>query len=672
MLPANATEEVVLQCAARAAGRYLLTAQAFRRTLTSVTSSDETYDRALHVVERRTVLRKLVPAPAGRGRLSAAIPEPEDVDPWSIEPAVLEKQSRVLADCPACLGAKKVSCPDCDGTTRVRCAYCGGGGRVRGQRGMKNCPDCRGSGRRKCTLCRGGKTECSVCDASGRVEAWLEIQSQILKRVCVHSQTPAAEVHAGLDDPDDFDAGAETWRNQLLNDSGELPPPKKVPEELSPALDPRTERKRSSRVQKFRGRVYRLRYVTPLGDGVILVCGQPPEVLRSSDWRPLARRKRTALASAGLLGLGAVAVSGFYCLRHPWFLQYGQGLWVVGSALLAAVAAALTFSLLLLPAPARRQRLLGLAAACTVVFVILTGLVYTRIGPTAKAAAAALAAGDRERARLTAEGLHTLGQESAQGEEILDALHEEELRATKTLDELNQRVREPWYSPAKRQAAVDRLRGATLQEGDQLYAKRRAEPIEQLAHKIKDLLPEADQKRLAWQAALVRAEDCGHEGKAACIGEQLDRARSAGAPLDAMQEIKQQSIADLKKSLGVAMQQAKGLSDLTARRQALQEVQQQAVGYEQLAEAAAEPSAEELAKQVVHLDQQIKKAEAREAQKAAREAARQQREAARQERAEREASRGLRCCDGTLSPSCSCSGSHRGCCSRHGGVCGCE
>ena len=32
----------------------------------------------------------------------------------------------------------------------------------------------------------------------------------------------------------------------------------------------------------------------------------------------------------------------------------------------------------------------------------------------------------------------------------------------------------------------------------------------------------------------------------------------------------------------------------------------------------------------------------------------------------------LQCCDGSLSPSCSCGGSHRGCCSHHGGVCGCN
>ena len=68
--------------------------------------------------------------------------------------------------------------------------------------------------------------------------------------------------------------------------------------------------------------------------------------------------------------------------------------------------------------------------------------------------------------------------------------------------------------------------------------------------------------------------------------------------------------------------------------------------------------------------------EQREAQRAEREerrrAAREQREAERAARREREASRGLMCCDGSLSPSCMCRGSHQGCCSHHGGVCGCE
>lgn len=43
-----------------------------------------------------------------------------------------------------------------------------------------------------------------------------------------------------------------------------------------------------------------------------------------------------------------------------------------------------------------------------------------------------------------------------------------------------------------------------------------------------------------------------------------------------------------------------------------------------------------------------------------------------EDRSSTQASRMVRCCDGTRSPTCGCSGSHRGCCSRHGGVCGCD
>ncbi|WP_441288468.1 hypothetical protein ACSRUE_42025 [Sorangium sp. KYC3313] len=44
----------------------------------------------------------------------------------------------------------------------------------------------------------------------------------------------------------------------------------------------------------------------------------------------------------------------------------------------------------------------------------------------------------------------------------------------------------------------------------------------------------------------------------------------------------------------------------------------------------------------------------------------------RVERAEFEKLRGLLCRDGTMSPTCSCHGPHRGCCSHHRGVAGCE
>lgn len=44
----------------------------------------------------------------------------------------------------------------------------------------------------------------------------------------------------------------------------------------------------------------------------------------------------------------------------------------------------------------------------------------------------------------------------------------------------------------------------------------------------------------------------------------------------------------------------------------------------------------------------------------------------RAERAAFEKTRGLMCRDGTMSPTCRCHGPHRGCCSHHRGVAGCE
>ena len=53
--------------------------------------------------------------------------------------------------------------------------------------------------------------------------------------------------------------------------------------------------------------------------------------------------------------------------------------------------------------------------------------------------------------------------------------------------------------------------------------------------------------------------------------------------------------------------------------------------------------------------------------------ARAERDALRRHREEFRQYRMVACCDGTTSPSCECSrASHRGCCSHHGGMCGCE
>jgi hypothetical protein len=82
---------------------------------------------------------------------------------------------------------------------------------------------------------------------------------------------------------------------------------------------------------------------------------------------------------------------------------------------------------------------------------------------------------------------------------------------------------------------------------------------------------------------------------------------------------------------------------------------------------AARKRDEQAAARQAELDK--KRAEAAESRRIAAE----KREHRRQEAAERRRDYApLLCGDGSLSPSCTCGGSHRGCCSWHGGVAGCS
>jgi hypothetical protein len=77
------------------------------------------------------------------------------------------------------------------------------------------------------------------------------------------------------------------------------------------------------------------------------------------------------------------------------------------------------------------------------------------------------------------------------------------------------------------------------------------------------------------------------------------------------------------------------------------------------------------AREQAETQRQLASAE-RERQQEARAAERERRRQAAEEARSNRDSGGLLCNDGTLSPSCSCGGPHRGCCSHHGGIAGCQ
>lgn len=130
------------------------------------------------VAERKIVWRE---APyAGHAPLGAPSITPERVDAWTTNADDLRRESRYLASCSGCSGKGKVMCRVCAGNTIVKCANCDGtrkayGIAKNGARRLMNCVPCEAKGELPCTHCANGKTACSVCPGSGRIERWLEI-----------------------------------------------------------------------------------------------------------------------------------------------------------------------------------------------------------------------------------------------------------------------------------------------------------------------------------------------------------------------------------------------------------------------------------------------------------------------------------------------------------------
>lgn len=173
------------------------------------------------------------------------------------------------------------------------------------------------------------------------------------------------------------------------------------------------------------------------------------------------------------------------------------------------------------------------------------------------------------------------------------------------------------------------------------------------------------------QLASRRCADCMVRTDLSCAVEQLMLSLTLAPAAPQTIEMGQRVRLALDNQLSDELARAAKTSWASARLERLEA----AAHVQQLRERVGAPSMPAAAK----LNSSISRArrdEERDRKRLAREVAAADAAAKRKEqarrRAELEASRGLLCCDGTLSPTCSCHGSHRGCCSHHGGVCGCE
>jgi hypothetical protein len=651
--------------------RYAVPPGLFPECITHASSTTESYLRARHQIERRQAVHRFLPAHSYSKRDEQLLPNTAAMDPWAVNQAELAATSRVITRCPGCDGTKKTFCTICSGLGRVRCRYCGGGGRVQGERGFKNCPECRGRGDVRCDFCSRGKVDCETCDAAGRVEAWIFIDRQIVVETRRHPSNAAAGVHARALDPADFDAGPWAWPNRLVSDTGvQAPNHVPIPAELAPFLNPRSDRLVSVRIQRFEGEVHRFRYGVLGRSALVELAGTPPRFTAKSDFGPLVLRAGVLGGIAVFVAMTATIIAASYAARGTWYATYGQGSTIAWLLFLGFVGAVIAAAGMTLPRRAWRAAFTW-APMCTALGALVAAVVvYAGSGPTKREGEVALSSGDTRRAEMVGSALVDLGIDREGGGAILDQILYRELLGTDALDDKGDIAAKYWHGAA----FEDKARRHVLDEAHRWageHAKTcHADGLEEVSTAVEHL-DEAYADELSSRAALCRIPKCAEGGDCACVERHL--AQAVHVPKQTRDAVRELAQGAFHGAFVDAAKRADETSDTKARVALLTK----AVG---LAACSSKLGRTVDAATLGKLERDRQTAATRlaieERQAARAEELKRQQEEARQQlaiAAAREANRSVRCCDGTLSPSCLCSRpSKRGCCSHHGGICGCE
>lgn len=447
---AQAAAERALGAVGSRAYRYLVTPAALRASVSSVDPRTDTYERALHAIERRAVVLGTAPGHGTSSGDERPLPDPAAIDAWSVRPGELEARPKVISTCPDCDGQRKTKCHTCEGSGQVVCDTCDGAALLKG----RACEACSGSGGIMCPDCHRGEIDCPTCGATGRVRAWLALEAKAYSHVAVMSDGSGIDAHPNVRSPSDFDAGPTRWKNELFHDTGTLPSAKGLPRELLPPLDPRMDRLRSTRVQSFASSVHRFPYDSPFGVGVLEVAGNPPQLTPATVWRPL-RLRRAMLITLLVAGAWfALMLRHGYATRHPWFAEHGKPGLVLMLGLAAALAGVVAAGGLMLPARARSLTRTWLPCLVAAALATLAVASTRADGPTIADAEARLARGDRAAAKLEAEAVIALGGDKAAAARVVDAAHTNDLATAATLADAIECLALPWLSDDARASAT--------------------------------------------------------------------------------------------------------------------------------------------------------------------------------------------------------------------------
>lgn len=557
--PRTRRHQESIDAAARAAARAGFSASLFRDSVLGVRDDIDTYARALHVVEQRTVHLHTIPGP-GRSQGHQRLPSPESVDPWAVDVDALPDATRVLAWCPTCLGSGAAQCPSCRGTGKTRCIRCNGVGTD--ARGVE-CAQCGGTKKLPCAACKAGQIPCATCNETGEVIAHLDVQRDTRKVVCVFPMGAAARAHPRVTEVEDFDLDPSCYVATRVEDTG-MRPPGEIPHELLPTRLKAHERVVASRLQRFQATRCLVVYGTALATGVVPVAGSPPEVDATADWRPIELRRNVTLVFAAVtLALG-IFFGVSHTSRHPWYAQGEHTTLLLALSGALALATTVTFAGMLLAKPARTPMRTWVPAGAQVLLAGALALTLSRARPRAAHASASLDAGDLVRAALEADALRALDIDRDAGESILDRVRLRRLAQAPTLDSKATVARGRWYREAYRREAY-RAMATAIEEASGSADDARLEALASLAREFAPPL----QERLLRDVALRRARRCAEEGDGQCTRTETLRALQHGAEPSQTDPLLVRARARCAESFRVLIARVDGAAEPAVRAEAL-------------------------------------------------------------------------------------------------------
>ena len=654
-------------------------------------------------LEGRQVVERCEPA-AGREPVSAAPYARQSIDPWN-PPHDLPRASRFIAACWSCSATGRVECASCHGTARRPCSGCDGSGKyyghaANGARRMLNCKTCRGKGDVTCAACTRGMADCATCQRAKKLACWLEVRSQLRQDVQLVPDEPAARALSW------GQRGVRASADQLARDARIVErvgkPRALTLEDLStavpaewraqhgPSLQTRVEPGERVRAQTFTFFAVPSACVSysVLGEQHVVVL-EGLQMLAPPATEPFLRRARMlGRVKLSLAALPAAAAA-IYASRGAYFTSGRAAGLVAGVVIAAAITAVLAYTVLWNATIGRRARTWALTA---IVPVALATTMAVLAEPRIARAHDLVAAG-----QLDAAAAELRAMDIAPGDEAWADLHLRRSRAATTCAESTAQLQDIASGLAQRaeaQAHADELALAEAQAAVRVHntggastalacgsdAWRATAAARTIRAEIADLDARRCMATKDWACALDRASSGSEPARLradilAVIRIDADAhaaAAARGQGLEQRVQDEQSALALWRTYLLDAGSPVAPPKPVIELRAALARDQPALAAQQRIAQARAEAEAR---RQAVAAERERKQAELsaeRERKQAERAAERERRrEAAAEERANR-SSDGLLCNDGTLSPSCTCSGSHRGCCSWHGGVAGCQ